>query len=86
LLNIYFRAFDPNFSHKGLERLLGDNPGLATARIVDDNGAARRLLLIATDWPGHFPNGPKAIAAPVAAGSDENARVTHQTNHNLSRL
>jgi ankyrin repeat protein len=62
---------------EGLERLLGDNPDLATARIVDARGVSRTLLHIATDWPGHFPNGAKIIAALVTAGADVNAQVAH---------
>jgi uncharacterized protein len=57
-----------------LVRLLDDNPGLATARIVDTKGVSRTLLHITTDWPGHFPDGPKTIASLVAAGADINAR------------
>lgn len=60
-----------------LERLLADNPGLATSRIVDAQGVARPLLHIATDWPGHFPNVAKTISALVAAGADVNAKVPH---------
>jgi hypothetical protein len=52
----------------GLNRLLGDNPGLATARI-----GPRTLLHVATDWPGHFPRGAAVVAALIAAGSDPNA-------------
>jgi ankyrin repeat protein len=29
---------------------------------------------VATDWPGHYPNGPQTVAALVAAGADVNAR------------
>lgn len=59
-----------------LRRLLADNPGLATARLGDDEerGMSRTLLHVATDWPGHFPNGPAVVAALVAAGTDVNAR------------
>ncbi|HKX28441.1 MAG TPA: ankyrin repeat domain-containing protein [Blastocatellia bacterium] len=64
---------------EGLERLLGDHPGLATARIVDDRGAGRTLLHLATDWPGHFPNVAATIAALVAAGTDADAQVGHPT-------
>lgn len=60
-----------------LERLLGDNPDLATARIVDLQGVARTLLHIVTDWPGHFPNVAKTITALAAAGSDVNAKFQH---------
>jgi ankyrin repeat protein len=60
-----------------LERLLDDNPGLATAKIVDNLGVARTLLHIVTDWPGHFPNVAKTITVLVAAGSDVNAKFQH---------
>lgn len=58
-----------------LERLLERFPDLATARIVDSRGVARSLLHIATDWPGHFPNGAKTIAVLIAAGADVNAAM-----------
>lgn len=35
---------------------------------------SRSLLHVATDWPGHFPNGPETVAVLVAAGADVNAR------------
>jgi uncharacterized protein len=55
-----------------LERLLSKDPWLATARIGDwDNH--RTLLHAATDWPGHFPNGPAVVQRLVAAGADLNA-------------
>lgn len=60
-----------------LKRLLTEHPGLATARIdrSDRSGTqSRSLLHIATDWPGHCPNGPAVIAALVQAGADVNAR------------
>jgi ankyrin repeat protein len=57
-----------------LQRLLHDNPGLATARIGTE-AKSRTLLHTATDWPGHFPNGPATVKALVAAGADVNARV-----------
>jgi hypothetical protein len=60
-----------------LERLLDDNPDVATARIVDAQGVSRTLLHIATDWSGHFPDGPKTIAALVAAGVDVNSKFQH---------
>jgi uncharacterized protein len=62
---------------EGFGHLLDDNPGLATARIVDAQGVSRTLWHIATDWPGHFPNSAMTVAALVAAGADVNARVTH---------
>jgi ankyrin repeat protein len=61
----------------GLVRLLGDHEGLATARLGDPaGGMSRTLLHVATDWPGHFPNGPAIVAALVAAGAEVNARFT----------
>jgi uncharacterized protein len=35
---------------------------------------ARSLLHVATDWPGHFPNGAAVVAALIRAGTDVNAR------------
>src|SRR5439155_5664718 len=67
--------------HKGdvesLKLLLEKNPGLATARLSDPNeckGMSRSLLHVATDWPGHFPNGAATVAALIDAGADVNAR------------
>ena len=57
----------------GLQRLLNEHPGLATARIVDAKGGSRTLLHIVADWPGHFPNGARTVAALVAAGAEVNA-------------
>jgi uncharacterized protein len=56
-----------------LERLLRENPDLATARIGTAE-KARSLLHTVTDWPGHFPNGVGTVAALIAAGADVNAR------------
>lgn len=57
-----------------LERLLDENPSLATARLGADDDMTRTLLHVATDWPGHFPNGAATVAALVEAGADVNAR------------
>jgi uncharacterized protein len=59
-----------------LKRLLDENPGLARARIGDDdpNGMSRTLLHVATDWPGHYPNVAATIATLVEARADVNAR------------
>ena len=59
-----------------LARLLATHPGLATARLGDDRlgGTTRTLLHAATDWPGHFPNGPATVALLVEAGAEVNAR------------
>jgi len=57
---------------EGLNRLLGDHPGLATARIVDRKGS-RTPLHVAADWPGYFPNGAKVVRALIQAGADPDA-------------
>jgi ankyrin repeat protein len=60
-----------------LTRLLGENPRLATARLgANESEMTRTLLHVATDWPGHFPNGAATVAALVEAGADVNARFT----------
>jgi ankyrin repeat protein len=54
-----------------LERLLDENPGIASARI-----GPRTLLHVATDWPGHFPNNPATVARLIDHGADANAHFT----------
>jgi uncharacterized protein len=55
-----------------IEGLLAMHPWLATARFGDDE-CYRTLLHVATDWPGHFPNGSAVVKRLVAAGADVNA-------------
>lgn len=61
-----------------LRRLLAEDPGLATARVVEDREGCgpggRSLLHLAADWPGHVPRGPETVAVLVAAGVDPDAR------------
>lgn len=52
---------------------MGAHPWLPTARLGDDD-CHRTLLHAATDWPGHFPNGPIVVAWLIRAGADVNAR------------
>ena len=62
---------------EALKRMLREHPDLATGRLgADDTDMTRTLLHVATDWPGHFPNGPATVAALVEAGADVNARFT----------
>ncbi|MBD0741934.1 ankyrin repeat domain-containing protein [Streptomyces sp. CBMA152] len=58
-----------------LKALLAAHPGLAGARLGDEL-KNRTLLHVATDWPGHFPNGPAVVTALVEAGADVGARFT----------
>jgi ankyrin repeat protein len=57
-----------------LERLLAENPGLASARIGRP-GKTRTLLHVATDWPGYFPEGPAVTRMLLHAGADPDART-----------
>jgi ankyrin repeat protein len=58
-----------------LGQLLAAHPELARARLRYQN-SIRTLLHVATDWPGHFPNGPATVVVLVAAGADVNAHVS----------
>ena len=51
-----------------LEMLLAEHRWLATARFGEAS-CYRSILHVATDWPGHFPNGPAVVACA------ENQRV-----------
>src|SRR4051794_28115861 len=48
----------------GLRQLLAEHPELATARLRYHD-SVRTLLHVATDWPGHFPNGPATVVMLV---------------------
>ncbi|WP_406101637.1 ankyrin repeat domain-containing protein [Streptomyces sp. NBC_01003] len=65
---------------RALRHLLAEHPGLASAAIAEtarpNCSGIRTLLHIATDWPGHFPNGAQVIAALVEAGADPDARFS----------
>jgi ankyrin repeat protein len=60
---------------EALRKLLDSNPGISTARIIDERRAARTLLHIATDWPGHFPNVAQTIGLLVERGADPDAAM-----------
>jgi uncharacterized protein len=52
-----------------LQALLRENPALANERV----DGQRTPLHIATDWPGHFPNGAAIVTALIKAGANVNA-------------
>ena len=60
---------------ESLKRLLGEHPGLASARLVDQKGGSGTPLHAATDWPGYFPRGPEVVAILIDAGADPSAPV-----------
>ena len=53
-----------------LRALLVEHPELVDARL----DGCRTPLHVATDWPGHFPNGADAVAILIEAGADVNTR------------
>lgn len=57
---------------EALEQLLEANPWLATDRFGDPD-CYRSVLHVATDWPGHYPNGPAVAGRLIRAGADVNA-------------
>jgi hypothetical protein len=60
-----------------LQRLLHEDPTLASVRIADPEcREARTLLHVVTDWPGNVPEAAAKIRALVAAGADVDARFT----------
>jgi ankyrin repeat protein len=61
---------------EAVQRLLRNDPALATARLGSkDSGSATPLHLV-TDWPGYFPNGPQVVQLLINAGADPNALTT----------
>jgi uncharacterized protein len=58
-----------------LRRLLEAQPDLANTPIPTKCGPARTPVLIATDWPGHFPQVAETISILAAAGADVNVRL-----------
>jgi uncharacterized protein len=59
-----------------LQRLLRNDPALATARIVGRKGGTATPLHLVTDWPGYFPKGPEVVKLLVDAGADPNSRTS----------
>lgn len=61
---------------EAIQRLLGNDPALATARLVGKGGGSGTALHLVTDWPGYFPNGPEIVQLLIDAGADPNALTT----------
>lgn len=59
-----------------IQRLLRDEPGLATARLGSTETGSGTALHLPTDWPGYFPNGPQIVRLLIDAGADPNALTT----------
>ena len=58
-----------------VKELVQTHPGLASARLVDEEGGSGTPLHVATDWPGFFTNGPDVVAVLIDAGADPNAAI-----------
>jgi ankyrin repeat protein len=54
-------------------RLLGEHPGLASARVKGRKEGFRTPLHMVADWPGYFPCGPQIVGMLIEAGADPNA-------------
>jgi hypothetical protein len=57
-----------------LGHLPAEHPELATVRLGDEGGMSRTLMHVATDWPGHDPNGPQVSKMLVQAGAEADGR------------
>lgn len=58
-----------------LGRLLGEHPGLASARVQGRKKGSgfRTPLHMVADWPGYFPCGPRVVELLIEAGADPSA-------------
>ncbi len=61
---------------EAIQRLLRNDPALASAGLVGRGGGTRTPLHLVTDWPGYFRNGPEIIRLLIDAGANPNARTT----------
>jgi hypothetical protein len=62
-----------------IQRLLRNDPALASARLVGKDGGAGTPLHLVTDWPGYFPNGPEIVRLLIDAGADPNALTSRDS-------
>jgi ankyrin repeat protein len=61
---------------EAIQRLLRDDPALATARLGSKDSGTTTPLHLVTDWPGYFANGPQIVRLLIDAGADPNALTT----------
>jgi ankyrin repeat protein len=59
-----------------IQGLLRNDPALASARLVGNDGGSGTPLHLVADWPGYFPNGPEIVRLLIDAGTDPNARTS----------
>ena len=58
---------------EAIQRLLQNDPALATAQLGGRGGGTSTPLHLVTDWPGYFPDGPQIVRLLIGAGADPNA-------------
>lgn len=63
---------------EAVQRLLRNDPALATARLGSKESGTSTPLHLVTDWPGYFPNGPQIARLLIEAGADPNALTTRR--------
>src|SRR5437868_6862587 len=61
---------------EAIQRLLRNNPALATARLGSKDSGTATPLHVVTDWPGYFPNGPQIVRLLIDDGADPNTLTT----------
>src|SRR5437764_13174565 len=61
---------------EAIQRLLRNNPALATARLGSKDSGTATPLHVVTDSPGYFPNGPQIVRLLIDAGADPNTLTT----------
>ena len=70
---------------EAIQRLLHNNPALATARLGSKDSGTTTPLHLVTDWPGYFPNGPQIVRLLIDAGADPNALTTSRGSETSGR-
>ena len=70
---------------EAIQRLLQNDPALATARLGSKDSGTTTPLHLVTDWPGYFPNGPQIVRLLIGNGADPNARTTSRGSEVTAR-